>query len=82
MGGVGLKIFASVNTLKNLPAVNGEVKVLPYEYQGRRTGYLWIFNQTGIRFFTKLIGVNGVGPKTALNILNIDTAERLMAGYK
>ncbi|MEK7478622.1 MAG: Holliday junction branch migration protein RuvA [Patescibacteria group bacterium] len=80
MGGVGLKIFASVNTLKNLPTVNGEVKVFTHMNIKEDAWDIYgFFNQTELDFFIKLISVNGVGPKTALNILNIDTAERLMA---
>ncbi len=80
MGGVGLRIFCSVNTLKKLPAVDGEVKVFTHMNIKEDAWDIYGFSdQTELDFFTKLISVNGVGPKTALNILNVDTAERLMA---
>jgi len=79
-GRVGLRIFCSVNTLKKLPAVDGEVKVFTHMNIKEDAWDIYgFFDQNEIDFFTKLISVNGVGPKTALNILNVDTAERLMA---
>jgi Holliday junction DNA helicase RuvA len=80
MGGVGLRIFCSVNTLKKLPAIGGEVKVFTHMNIKEDAWDIYGFSdQNELDFFTKLISVNGVGPKTALNILNVDTPERLMA---
>ena len=90
VGGFGLKIFASLNTLKKMPDANGEVsakggpasgwKVFTHMNIKEDAWDIYGFSdQTELDFFTKLISVNGVGPKTALNILNVDTAERLMA---
>ena len=75
-----MRIFCSVNTLKKLPAVNGEVKVFTHMNIKEDAWDIYGFSdQSELDFFIKLISVNGVGPKTALNILNVDTAERLMA---
>lgn len=80
MGGVGMRIFCSVNTLRKLPAVNGEVKVFTHMNIKEDAWDIYgFYDQNELDFFTKLISVNGVGPKTALNILNVDTADRLMA---
>jgi Holliday junction DNA helicase RuvA len=80
MGGVGMRIFCSVNTLRKLPAVEGEVKVFTHMNIKEDAWDIYGFSdQNELDFFTKLISVNGVGPKTALNILNVDTADRLMA---
>lgn len=80
VGGFGLRIFCSVNTLKNLPAIDQEVKVFTHmNIKEDAWDTYGFFDQNELDFFTKLISVNGVGPKTALSILNVDTAERLMA---
>lgn len=80
LGGVGLKIFSSINTLKNLPQINGEVRVFTHMHIKEDAWDIYGFSgQNELDFFIKLISVNGVGPKTALNILNVDTADRLMA---
>jgi len=80
MGGVGMRIFCSVNTLRKLPAIEGEVKVFTHMNIKEDAWDIYGFSdQNELDFFTKLISVNGVGPKTALNILNVDTADRLMA---
>ena len=80
MGGIGVKVFVSLTTLKNLPAIESMVKVFTHMHIREDAWDIYgFFNQTELDFFIKLISVNGVGPKTALNILNVDTAERLMA---
>jgi len=86
MNGMGLKIFSSINTLKNLSAdiseqaIKESVKVFTYMHIKEDAWDIYGFStQNELEFFTKLISVNGVGPKTALNILNVDTADRLMA---
>lgn len=80
VGGFGLRIFCSINTLKSLPAIEDEVKVFTHMNIKEDAWDIYGFSdQTELDFFTKLISVNGVGPKTALNILNVDTADRLMA---
>lgn len=80
IGGFGLRIFCSVNTLKDLPVIGAEVKVFTHMNIKEDAWDIYgFFNQNELDFFIKLISVNGVGPKTALNILNVDTADRLMA---
>lgn len=80
MGGLGLKIFASLATLKALPEINESAKVFTHLHIKEDAWDIYGFtSKLELDFFEKLISVNGVGPKTALNILNIDTAERLMA---
>ena len=86
VGGLGLKVFTSINTLKNLstcadkPVVGGEAKVFTHLHIREDAWDIYGFsNKAELDFFEKLLSVNGVGPKTALNILNVDTAERLMA---
>jgi Holliday junction DNA helicase RuvA len=80
VGGLGLQIFSSFNTLKNLSATGEITKVFTHLHIKEDAWDIYGFsNKAELDFFEKLLSVNGVGPKTALNILNIDTAERLMA---
>ena len=80
IGGVGVKIFTSFNSLKSLPAISETAKLFTHLHIKEDAWDIYGFaDQAELAFFEKLIGVNGVGPKTALNILNVDTADRLMA---
>jgi len=79
-GGFGLQIFTSANTLRGLPLPEETLKVFTHLHIKEDAWDIYGFsNKAELEFFEKLLSVNGVGPKTALNILNIDTAERLMA---
>ena len=79
-GGFGLQIFASLTTLKNLPGPDEAVKIFTHLHIKEDAWDIYGFsNKSEMEFFEKLLSVNGVGPKTALNIMNIDSAERLMA---
>ena len=79
-GNFGLKIFTSLNTLKNMPSVDEDIKIFTHLHIKEDAWDIYGFlNKAELDFFEKIISVNGVGPKTALNILNIDTVERLMA---
>lgn len=79
-GGFGLKIFTSLNSLKDIPSAGELAKVFTHLHIKEDAWDIYGFSeQLELDFFEKLLSVNGVGPKTALNILNIDTAERLMA---
>ena len=79
-GNFGLKIFTSLNTFKKMPSVDEDIKIFTHLHIKEDAWDIYGFlNKAELDFFEKIISVNGVGPKTALNILNIDTAERLMA---
>ncbi len=79
-GNFGLKIFTSLNTFKKMPSVDEDIKIFTHLHIKEDAWDIYGFlNKAELDFFEKIISVNGVGPKTALNILNIDTVERLMA---
>ncbi len=79
-GSFGLKIFASAVALKSLPDVGNDIKVFTHLHIKEDAWDIYgFFEKAELDFFEKLLGVNGVGPKTALNILDVDSAERLMA---
>lgn len=71
VGGVGYKIFASIN---NLSKVNTENEYKFYTYTHVREDIFDIYGfltEEELSFFEMLISVSGVGPKAALSILSI-----------
>jgi holliday junction DNA helicase RuvA len=80
IGGVGVKIHASASVLKNIPEIGKVIKIFTHLNIREDAWDIYGFlNQIELDFFIQLISVNGIGPKIALGILNVDTAERLMA---
>lgn len=80
IGGIGVKVFTSLNSLKKMPAIGETVKIFTHLNIREDAWDIYGFADSAeLDLFGKLIGVNGVGPKTALNILNVDTPDRLMA---
>jgi len=78
VGGVAFKCFTSMNTLRNLPRL-GENATL-YTHLNVREDALDLFgfySMNELDAFKKLIGVSGVGPKSALAILSDMTPDRL-----
>jgi len=71
VGGVGYQVFASLGTYQRLPAI-GEAITLHIHTNVREDDIL-LFGFIEMRekkLFQKLIRVNGVGPRLALNILS------------
>ena len=69
--GIGYKIFLTQSFLKKIP-VEKEVRIQTHLSAKENSMELYGF-ETGeeLNFFEMLISVSGIGPKTALNILNI-----------
>jgi holliday junction DNA helicase RuvA len=76
-GGVGYEIVVPLGVMERLPAV-GETVSLSTELVVREDGWsLYGFNdEAGRRFFQRLIGVSGVGPKIAIALLSALGVER------
>ncbi|HET7295911.1 MAG TPA: Holliday junction branch migration protein RuvA [Gemmatimonadales bacterium] len=76
-GGVGYEIVVPLGVMEGLPAV-GEAVSLATELVVRDDGWsLYGFqDEAGRRFFQRLIGVTGVGPKIAIALLSALGAER------
>ena len=69
-GGVGYRCSATLNTLASLPA-GGEVFVYTYMLVREDAVELFGFaNERELECFRLLIGVSGVGPKSALSVLS------------
>lgn len=71
VGGVGYEVTVSQKTCENLPSIGNEVKI--YTYLSVREDGVTLFGferKDEQDMFFKLIGVNGVGPKSALYIFD------------
>src|SRR5207237_218302 len=70
-GGVGYEIVVPLGVMERLPAV-GETVTLATELVVREDGWsLYGFqDDAGRRFFQRLIGVSGVGPKIAIALMS------------
>jgi Holliday junction DNA helicase RuvA len=76
-GGVGYEIVVPLGVMERLPAV-GETASLATELVVREDGWsLYGFHdENGRRFFQRLIGVSGVGPKIAIALMSALGVER------
>ncbi|MDP3785297.1 MAG: Holliday junction branch migration protein RuvA [bacterium] len=83
VSGVGYKVFVNAGTLKKSSQAPEKIKIWTHLYQREDTIELYGFlSQPELELFQTLIGVPGVGPKTAMGILNvapIDTLKRAIA---
>ncbi|MCI8454909.1 MAG: Holliday junction branch migration protein RuvA [Lachnospiraceae bacterium] len=69
--GVGYQIFVPVSLLSELPGLGEPVKIYTYFNVAESGVSLFGFlNRQDLDMFRKLIGVNGVGPKSAVGILS------------
>jgi Holliday junction DNA helicase RuvA len=77
--GIGFKIFSNKRTILNLKE-NELVKVFTHLNVKEDALTIYGFLEEGeLRFFELLISVSGVGPKTALSILDLDSFYNIMA---
>lgn len=77
VGGVGYRVFATKDTLRALKA-GAKVKLQTHHAVREDAEELYGFlEEDDLKLFELLLGVPGIGPKTALNILNVATPETL-----
>jgi len=70
-GGLGYVCFISNNTYDNLPKLGEEVSLLTYFHVTENNQQLFAFSEiTERELFMMLIGVSGIGPKTAIALLS------------
>ena len=84
-GGIGYALSISANTFDQLPKSGDEVSLLTYFHVTENNQALFAFsNETERELFLMLIGVSGIGPKTAIILLSSVTPDefkrRLIAG--
>lgn len=78
--GVGFKIFTNKMTLQSLAEKKGEVVFYCFLYVRESELELYGFLESqALKLFEMLNSVSGVGPKTALAVLDLDTAPNIMA---
>lgn len=81
--GLGIKLYASRQTLKALPAPGAPVKLFTHLYVREDALDLYGFGTPEeLVFFEMLISVSGIGPKSALSILDIAPLNELSAAIK
>lgn len=70
-GGLGYRIFVPVSVLSDLPKAGETVKIYTYYNVKEDSVSLYGFlAKNDLEMFRMLIGVNGIGPKSALGILS------------
>ena len=79
VNGVGYELFASMNTIYEMPQVGGQV-VLHTHLQVKEDGHtlFGFYTKDERALFRILIRVNGIGPKMALSILSSMNASELV----
>ena len=85
VNGLGYKINISTNTFNQLKTINQNVKILIYFSVSENNQSLFGFYEKNEKeLFMLLIGISGIGPKTAINMLSAVPVEefknRLIAG--
>jgi holliday junction DNA helicase RuvA len=71
VGGVGYEIFVSLNTFDRLPPCGSECKLLTYHHIREDTQILFGFIDAREKeMFELLLGISGIGARTALSILS------------
>lgn len=78
VGGVGYRVFVSLNSFSDLPEVNSPVTVYTHTHMREDQLLLYGFTtQEEKNVFQKCISVSGVGPKMAMTILSGIPAQEL-----
>lgn len=79
VGGVGYLLTVSLSTFSELPAENSKVKIFTYQHVRENSAELFGFTSLFEKeLFLLLLGVSGIGPKTATDILSNTS----LAGFK
>ncbi|MDI6733975.1 MAG: Holliday junction branch migration protein RuvA [Patescibacteria group bacterium] len=80
LNGIGFKVLASEQNLLKLPSLGSELKIFTFLYVRDEQFELYGFlEEQEMKLFEMLNIVAGVGPKTALGILDVDTAPNITA---
>ena len=78
VGGVGYRVFVNAETLRKTAGAEGKTKIWTHLHQREEGPELYGFSRPEeLELFETLIGVSGVGPKTALGILNVAPLDML-----
>lgn len=79
LNGINFKIYCTNEDFKKLPNLKERVKIFTFFYLKENLIEIYGFlNETSLKIFEMLINVSGIGPKTALNILNTESVDDLI----
>jgi Holliday junction DNA helicase RuvA len=82
-GGLGLKFFMRARSIASLPAAGSLVKLFSYlRVQEDGMDLYGFISEEERSYFEMLISVSGVGPKSALSILDVANLDELAAAIK
>ena len=82
-GGLGLKIMVGEATIKALPPAGADAKLFSYMHVRENGMELYGFlSEEELIYFAMLISVSGVGPKSAISILDVAKINELSAAIK
>lgn len=80
VGGLSFKVVSSLNDLRNAPAIGEIINLFTYLHVREDVLELYGFLQKDeLEFFEMLIGISGIGPKSALGILSVESVDKLKA---
>ncbi len=80
IGGISFAVKSSINVVNKLPRIGEPVNVFTYLHVREDALELYGFlNRDELDLFQLLIGISGIGPKSALGILGIENVEKLKA---
>ena len=75
---IGYQVKVSLRVMEGLPSIGNQMKIHTYTYVREDVIALYGFlTKDDLQMFLLLLGVNGVGPKGALGILSIFSAQEL-----
>ena len=75
---IGYQVKVSLRVIEGLPSVGNNIKIHTYTYVREDVIALYGFlTKDDLQMFLLLLGVNGVGPKGALGILSMFSAQEL-----
>lgn len=78
VAGVGYKIFAAQDTLQKIPEKGAKVKLWTHQHVREDAISLYGFLHFGeLDLFEALIGISGIGPKSALGVLGVAPVDTL-----
>lgn len=79
-GGIGFKLLVPVGEIKKIPAQGGNVKLFTHlQLKDDGAELFGFLSEPSLRLFELLITVAGVGPRTAIAVLSVDSVERVIA---
>lgn len=75
---IGYQVKVSLRVIEGLPGIGSQLKIHTYTYVREDVIALYGFlTKDDLQMFLLLLGVNGVGPKGALGILSVFSAQEL-----